>query len=125
MREALERLNRWRRNGILALFRSAAEERETRIPRWVKVMFVALAFVGVALRFFAPCGCLGLTFWRPSVLRVRQIPTGCAIFRTPSRWIQYTGAQKADGPQFDPHWQDIVRFPSGAPDFGRDALNPP
>lgn len=82
-----------------------------RIPRHLRISaaLVPAAFLG--LRVFLPCGCFGMTFWRPSVLAVDQIPEVCAVLDTPSKWIA------VDGSEFDPDWEYRGWASRGEPRF--------
>ena len=72
------------------------------VPVWLKVVAV-LGFLSLCMVMFFPCGCLGLTAWRRSVLTVRQVPQGCAVLQAPSAWVDQSNHL------FNTHWAESDR----------------
>lgn len=66
---------------------------------WFAVLAILLVCAPIA-KFLFPCGCLGLSFWRPAALPVLQLPAGCAVLQTPAEW------QDGRGRKFDTAWWD-------------------
>lgn len=72
-----------------------------RPTKWFWILFGTVLVIGAGIRFTNPCGCFGVTFLRPAVIQVRQMPNSCSVLRVPAVWRDMTGAR------LDTRWDHI------------------
>jgi hypothetical protein len=69
--------------------------------RWLLLLATVAGFA--LLVEATPCGCFGLTFWRPDVRPVEQLPDTCQIVTTPTVW------RDNQGEAFETFWEAILQ----------------